>query len=294
MEFGVCLPNFGPKASPTGIVSIAQAAEELGFQSVWATDHVVVPKDHSYPYGRLFEPLTLLSFLAAKTRDVRLGTSILVLAMRNPVVVAKEVAAIDILSEGRVILGLGAGWLAKEFEFLGAGFDRRGSYLDESIQLLRALWSEGNVNFHEKFFNITEAVFEPKPLQRGGPPIWIGGNSESALRRAARHGDGWHPLGPDPRKLKGEVEALRKLTDRRIVIVPRMTVELNDVKPKIYKTASGETRYAISGDSKAVRQDIDLLGEAGAEGLVSYFGDKDTKAYVEQMRAFAKEIMPSY
>jgi len=180
------------------LAAIAQGAEELGFRSVWATDHLLVPTENYRPYGRLLEALTLLSFLATKTKEVRLGTSVLIVPMRNPVEVAKQVATIDVLSGGRALLAVGAGWLEKEFRFLNANFAQRGAFLDESIRLVRALWSQERINFQGKFFNIADGVFEPKPVQGGGPPIWVGGNSRSAMRRAARLGDGWHPVGPDP------------------------------------------------------------------------------------------------
>jgi len=294
MLFGVCLPNFGPKFSADGLVSIARAAEELGFDSVWTTDHLLVPKDQYYPYGRLIETLSSLSFLAAKTDRLRLGTSVLILAMRNPIVVAKEVAAIDILSRGRMVLGLGAGWMEKEFDFVGARFERRGSYLDESIRLMRTLWSDEVVNFNGRFFKISEGIFEPKPFQKGGPPIWIGGNSESAIKRAARYGDGWHPVGPDPVGLKERIGALAKLAGRRLDVVPRVTVELNETKPKKQRAPSGEPRYALTGPVGEVIEDMGRLKDAGANGIVCFFGDKDTLGYLERMKSFAREVMPSF
>lgn len=209
MHIGICLPNYGRASSPEAIREVAQAAESLGFDSLWTTDHILVPEAHYEPYGRIFETWTTLAYVAALTQRVRLGTSILLLGLRNPVLVAKQAATLDQLSNGRLILGIGAGWLAPEFENLGMSFRRRVRFLEEGIALMRTLWTNPRPRFQGRFFRIQDAVFEPLPVQPGGPPIWIGGNTEAAVRRAARLGDGWHPVGLDPETLRTRVAQLR-------------------------------------------------------------------------------------
>ena len=205
MEIGIHLPHIGPLATREGITAFAKLAEEYEFDSLWVSDHVVMPRKLSsrYPYSPdgnfpvppdvpFLEPLSTLLFAAAVTERVKLGTTILVIPMRNPIVTAKQLASLDVLSGGRLIVGVGTGWMEEEFQMLGAPFARRGARTDEYIKLFKALWTEENPSFQGKFWQIDEVGFAPKPLQRPHPPIWTGGHSAPALRRAGRLADGWH------------------------------------------------------------------------------------------------------
>ena len=205
MEIGIHLPHIGPLATREGITAFAKLAEEYEFDSLWVSDHVVMPRKLSsrYPYSPdgnfpvppdvpFLEPLSTLLFAAAVTERVKLGTTILVIPMRNPIVTAKQLASLDVLSGGRLIVGVGSGWMEEEFQMLGAPFARRGARTDEYIKLFKALWTEENPSFQGKFWQIDEVGFAPKPLQRPHPPIWTGGHSAPALRRAGRLADGWH------------------------------------------------------------------------------------------------------
>ena len=209
MKFGYILPNFGDKISAGELVDIAVVCEELGFDSVWATDHVIVQEELKEPYGQLLEPLITLSFVASRTEKLKIGTSILVLPQRNPVLVAKQATALDVFSNGRVILGFGAGWSETEFANLGADFSNRGRVYDESIRLIRALWSNDIVNFEGRYFHVKDAVFLPKPVL-ASIPIWLGGTSNAAIRRAVRYGDGWHPTGLTVEELGEGVRKIRE------------------------------------------------------------------------------------
>ena len=193
MHFGVCLPNFpfGAPPSRDHIVAIAQAAERLHYASVWVSDHVLVPVDKPR-YGHLYEVLTTLAYIAGVTERIRLGTSVLVLPQRDAILAAKQIATLDDLSGGRVIVGVGAGWMEGEFTNLGADFHRRGRHLDEGIQVMHTLWRDQTPQHAGSFYRFTDVLFGPKPSQAGGPAIWIGGASDAALRRAALLGDGWH------------------------------------------------------------------------------------------------------
>ena len=223
MEFGLHLPHVGPLATREGITAFAQLAEELGFDALWVSDHVVVPRslDSRYPYSRdgsfpvspdvpLMEPLATLLFAAAITERVKLGTTVLVIPMRNPIVTAKQLASLDVLSNGRLILGVGAGWMEEEFKILGVPFERRGARTNEYIRLIKALWTEENPSFEGKFWQIKDVGFSPKPLQKPHPPIWTGGHSAPALRRAGRLSDGWHAVGVSPDTLREQFQEVQR------------------------------------------------------------------------------------
>ena len=223
MEFGLHLPHVGPLATREGITAFAQLVEKLGFDALWVSDHIVVPRsvDSRYPYSRdgsfpvspdvsLMEPIATLLFAAAVTERVKLGTTVLVLPMRNPIVTAKQLASLDVLSNGRLILGVGTGWMEEEFQMLGVPFKRRGARTNEYIRLLKALWTEENPSFEGEFWQIKNVGFNPKPLQQPHPPIWTGGHSAPALRRAGRLSDGWHAVGVSPDTLREQFQEVQR------------------------------------------------------------------------------------
>ena len=195
MNFGVCIQNYGETASIDGLRTVAIEAERMGYDSVWTTDHILMAPQSGTPYERIFESITSLAYLASITSTVKLGISSLITAMRNPAVVAKQLASIDHFSGGRVILATSVGWNENEFQHLGSNFHDRGRRLDESIKLIRALWnSPSDAKFEGKEIphKFTNPKFEPHPIQRK-LTIWIAGNSKAAMRRAATLGDAWHP-----------------------------------------------------------------------------------------------------
>jgi probable F420-dependent oxidoreductase len=213
MEFGVSLPGRGPLATPDSILRLATKADALGYDSLFVTDHVVLPASMArsvYPYsstGQLpggaaqdyLEPLAVLGWLAHVTKRIRIGTSVLVVPYRNPVVTAKTLATIDRLSNGRVILGAGVGWLREEFEALASPpFEARGAVTDEYLRLMRATWTTDPVRFEGKHYTVRDVHALPKPVQRAGIPIWIGGHTDAAVKRAGTLGDAWHPIALRP------------------------------------------------------------------------------------------------
>ena len=223
MEFGLHLPHVGPLATREGITAFAKLVEELGFDALWVSDHIVVPRslESRYPYRRdgsfpvspdvsLMEPIATLLFVAAITERVKLGTTVLVLPMRNPIVTAKQLASLDVLSNGRLILGVGTGWMEEEFQMLGVPFKRRGARTNEYIRLIKALWTEENPSFEGEFWQIKDVGFNPKPLQKPHPPIWTGGHSAPALRRAGRLSDGWHAVGVSPDTLREQFQEVQR------------------------------------------------------------------------------------
>ena len=215
MKLGLMFVNSGPFSNPTLLAHLATTAERCGIESLWTVEHVVIPENYQSPYpysssGKIPggedvsipDPLLPLTFIAALTKKVKLATGVLILPQRHPLYVAKELATLDALSNGRAILGIGSGWLKEEFDSLGLDFHTRGARTDESIKAMRALWSEGASSFHGKHFNFGPVKCYPKPVQKGGVPIHVGGHSTAAAKRAGRYGDGFFPaLGEIP-KLK--------------------------------------------------------------------------------------------
>jgi probable F420-dependent oxidoreductase len=268
MEIGIHLPQIGPLANREGITAFAQLAEELGFDSLWVSDHVIVPRslDSKYPYSRdgsfpvppdfpFLEPLAVLLFAAGVTTKAKLGTTILVIPMRNPIVTAKMLSTLDVVSNGRLILGVGAGWMGEEFRALGVPFDDRGPRTSEYIELYKALWTEENPSFHGKFWDVENIGFAPKGVQKPHPPIWVGGHGKPALRRAGRLADAWHAIGLPAEVVKRDYEEVLRHAKEAgrdpasVGLTMRTRVRLDDdVQPAIDTLKS----YAAIGVSHVV------------------------------------------
>jgi probable F420-dependent oxidoreductase len=212
MKFGLMFVNSGPFSNHELLAHLVQTAEQCGFESLWTVEHVVIPKDYQspYPYSKsgkipggedvaIPDPLLPLSFAAAITRTIRLATGVVILPQRHPLYLAKEIATLDLLSGGRMILGVGSGWLKEEFDALGLDFHARGARTDEAIEAMRACWRDAASSFHGKHFNFGPVRSYPKPAQRS-VPIHVGGHSPAAAKRAGRLGDGFFPaLGEIPK-----------------------------------------------------------------------------------------------
>ncbi len=226
MKFGLRYANIGPLSRREPALELARFAEELGFESLWTIEHVVIPAGYTsaYPYsddGRFGwpenleypDPLPWLATIAGATERIRLGTAIVILPQRNPVVLAKELATIDVMSGGRLLFGIGVGWLAEEFAAIGVPFDERAARTDEAIEVLRCLWSEDEASFAGRFTDLDRALMFPKPIQevggRPGVPILVGGHSKAAARRAGRLGDGFFPARATPEDLGPLVDVVR-------------------------------------------------------------------------------------
>jgi probable F420-dependent oxidoreductase len=312
MKFGVSLPFTGPAASAEALQRAALRAEELGFDSVWVADHVLIPEKVAsrYPYSAsggfslrwdtpFYDPLGALGFLAGVTRRVRLGVSVLVLPYRNAVATGKALATIDNLAGGRLILGIGVGWMAEEFEALGLPpehYAQRGALTDECIGAFRALWAEGPSSFHGRFYNFEAVGAYPKPAQAGGIPIWVGGNTGRALRRTAQLGDGWHavalPLEAFGAKL-GELHHACAAAGRDPAT---LTISL---RIGVYQHGAGDTTppgiaipgQTIAGDAASLAGQLAAFAEAGAqEMLVSFRAGGSLDEYLGKLERF-REVM---
>jgi probable F420-dependent oxidoreductase len=238
------VPVFGPLANADNILAVARRAEALGFDSVWSSDHVVMPArvESRYPYSATgqflvppdstwFDPLIALAAVASVTARVRLGTSVVIVPYRNPIVLAKMVSSLDCLCHGRLILGCGAGWLKEEFDALGVPHRERGGRMDEALDIMRILWRDGAGTFNGRFYRFTDMHLNPKPVQKPGPPCWIGGSSDAALRRVLRRGDGWHPTRVTPEDFRARLAVLRDMAARegrdlgRIALCPKTSYD---------------------------------------------------------------------
>jgi probable F420-dependent oxidoreductase len=292
MKFGLILPNFGAIAGADAIRQSAILAEELGFDSVWTTDHVLMPASMPDPYGNLVESLIALSLASAVTRRVLLGTSIIVTPQREPVLLAKQLASIDAISGGRLILGAGVGWLEQEFAYLNAAYDNRGARFDEGLSLARALWG-GEGSFNGEYTSIDDALFSPYPAKGGDLPIWIGGNSRFAIRRAATIADGWHPVGLTPAELKQGVSTLNALGgDRAVTVSLRTNIELlaeGDIS-RGYQAPG----HAPRGSAADITSELRAYQDAGLEHAVLWLFHESWDELESRVRLFAAEVMPNF
>src|SRR5499425_1803010 len=278
MDFGFAFPGRGSLAVPDILVKLARRADELRYSSIFVTDHVVIPTTQSTPYpyattGKFagdwtagyLEPLTLMSYLAGETSRIKLGTSVLVIPYRNPVVTAKMLATMDVLSGGRIILGAGVGWMEEELQALAApAYKERGRVTDEFIRLMREIWRREPVDFKGQYYSLKPVSALPKPLQKGGIPVWTGGHTDAALRRAGQVADGWHPIGLRPPGLLEPEEYRQKIAIVRdwarkagrdpqaITMSFRVPLEL---RPRGAKPAGGD-RTLFRGTAAEVVEDI--------------------------------------
>ncbi len=287
MKFGIVLPNFGAGASRSSILDSALAAEKLGYDSVWLTDHVALPLADANRFGRIFEAMTTLSYLAGTTSRIRIGISSLVLPQRNPVEVAKQIATIDNLAGGRVMLATGIGWSEGEFANLGRGFKTRARRMDEALKVLRMLWDASEpVSFQGDFFHFDQLALAPLPVQLGGPLLWVAGNSVAALHRAAKFGDGWHPNYKSPEQLAAMLAEARPLIgERPFTVCLRLTVAFTEIY---------DPKRPLAGSSDQVREHLQALQQAGANQMILYFDAETQAAHEHAMKTFQKEIMASW
>jgi probable F420-dependent oxidoreductase len=266
------------------VLPVAEAAEGLGFDSVWAAHHVTLPYERSskYPYGhsgtevamspgmQWLDPLVTLSMVGAVTDRVRLGTSVLVLPYRNPVNLAAEAAALDVLSEGRFVLGVGSGWMREEFRALGIDPAERGARTDEHIEVLRTLWTQDPARFEGRFTSFEGIVLATTPRTEGGPPIWVGGNTDVALRRAARHGDGWHGFEVYPDDMPGIREGLARAADeaRRDPAELTLSVVRGLIPPGREEESFIPDRRMLGGSAEAIVDELGSYADQGVELVV--------------------------
>jgi len=293
MKFGVCLPHYGQTFTLSSVRKIAIESERLGYDSIWVTDHILFQPMVGEPYHRIFESLTTLAYLASVTKHVKLGISSLILPMRNPIIATKQLATIDVLSGGRLIVAVAAGWNEKEFSELGSNFHGRGRRLDESIQLLRALW-EGKPDFRAEYIvqHFQNASLEPRPIQKK-LTVLIGGNSPAAMKRAVRFGDGWHPTGYDPDVASGLVEQFRAQPGSEVKEIC-FRIERNAKSPEAKPWLGKRNQPLISGDRNEDARIVQGFTKLGIPRLLlcpASDGNVPVQFQLKQLREFAHEFI---
>ena len=304
MRYGFYLPTRGATASPEALETLVARGEALGFSSVVIADHVVFPVTikSRYPYtvsgafpgqGDALEQLPLMAFVAAKSRTLRLISSVMILPYRNPVVTAKMLATIDVLSGGRVTVGVGVGWLREEFEALAAPpFERRGAVSDEYLRIFKALWTQDPASYAGEFYRFESLRCLPHPVQKPHPPIWVGGHSKAALRRVARLGDGWHPVGANPAvplrppELRASLEELARLTEAEGRDPSTLTISY---KAPVYDRArsDGGERRLFSGGPQAILDDAATFAALGVSELIFDVRSESLAESLERMERLA-------
>jgi len=267
--FDVSIGNSGPHASPELLAETARAADGLGFRAIWTSDHLLAPSTLPQ-FARVFEPLIVLSHLSAVTSRVLLGTSVVVLPMRSPFVVAKQAATLDLLSGGRFVLGIGVGSFAEEYTNVHADFGTRGARMDEMIALFRHLWSGNRQPFKGRYYGFTDGVFEPLPTRGADLPLLIGGRSDAALRRAGRHASYWQTTTATPEMFPSLVDKIR-------------------AEPNGQRVEVG-TVCAFTDGLESVTEAVQTWEKAGAQHLSVNFGPPDGR--IDRMRMFAREFGP--
>jgi len=296
MQVGVWIPNCRHLATPENIRGAAVRAEELGYDSVWVSDHVVVPHANVVNFGEtIFDPLVTLAVIAGATRRVRLGTTVLIVPYRNAVVTAKMVSSLDALSGGRVVLGIGAGWVAAESAMLDVPFAERGAMTDEHLEVMRELWTSTAPSFSGKYTQFSGLVFEPKPVQKPHPPIWVGGHSRAALRRTVEFGAAWHPINRPAAELRAGVGELARLSRERGRAVPPALTLRNDLRVTAPGEASPTSTHGgrvLAGEPARLVEEIAELRACGVEHLVLEFLAADGRELDGQMTAFAERVRP--
>ena len=310
MRYGFYLPTRGPTATRDGVLALAREGERLGLHSAMIADHIVFPveSESAYPYtidrkhpggGDALETFSILGVVAGATEKLRLVTSVLVLPYRNPVVTAKMVASLDVLSGGRVTLGIGVGWLKEEFEALDSpDFTKRGAVTDEWIAIFKQLWSQSPASFAGEFYSYSNIRSEPFPLQKPHPPIWVGGHSRAALRRTARHAQGWHPVGAiaasplPPQEMRAHMDALKRMMDGEGRDFASLTISY---KAPLYDTGIPDrdgTRRSFSGSAEDIAGDIRSFAAIGVHELIFDFRGESITESIERLQRFAAEVMP--
>jgi probable F420-dependent oxidoreductase len=278
MKVGISLPQLGPQASADNLIKVAQRAEELGYDSVWVLERLLWPINPQEPYpaapdGHLpetyqivFDPIETLAFVAAHTKKVQLGTSVLVLPYHTPIELARRIATLDVLSGGRALVGAGVGWSHDEFEAAGTPFERRGARSDEFLQAMIDLWTKDPVKFDGEFYHIPESKVGPKPLQKPYPPIYVAGFGQYTFDRAAKFGSGWNPAGiMSFEALEGSIKQLRQTFERAGRSNPEVVLRCFTM---LFDKPNSAARGPMMGTLDEVHEDTKRLRDIGVTHLI--------------------------
>ena len=314
MKFGFTVPTRGRLATPDTIVRIVREGEALGFDFASVNDHIVVPRtiNSTYPYsesgewqgrsgGEALELLTMLAFMAGISEKLRLLTAVMVVPYRNPVLTARILATADVLSKGRITVGCGAGWLREEFEALGTPpFDERGRATDEYLRVFKKIWTNPTPEFAGDYAAFKDISVLPLPVQKPHPPLWIGGESGPALRRAARLGDGWFPIGNNPKfpldtyeRYKASVDKVRALAEKdgrdpaEIDLAYSLNWTFGSTPP-----LKSDAKPALTGAPQEIASDVERFEKLGLRHLLLNFQGGSVNDTLDRMAGFARDVIP--
>ncbi|MGO8946336.1 MAG: LLM class F420-dependent oxidoreductase [Ktedonobacterales bacterium] len=308
MKFGVFLPISGHATGPDVLLEAAQSAEAQGFDAIWSADRVVTPWSikTSYPYSEnhefivppdrpFLDSLTCLAFLSGCTKQITLGISVLVLPYRHPLYWARVAASIERLSKGRLIMGIGVGWMEEEFAALGIPFKERGRITDEQLQIIAKLWAEEHVSFHGHFYDFQDLAFFPKPVHQAHLPLWIGGEGTAAQQRSARHGDAWFPyfVKITPNELKAGYDNVRRFAlkggrdPEQVRLACCRPIEVTN-QPVV------QDENSLRGSPEQLREALQTYREIGVDHLALQFMAPRWPDRAAQIEQFAREVMPSF
>ena len=312
MQYGFYLPSGGLTAQPDNLTNIARQGDKLGFFCMVMPDHVIQPRtvESQYPYSvtgdiqqahstasdERLEQITTLAYLAGITDQIKLVTSVMIIPYRNPILTAKMLSTLDMLSKGRLILGAGVGWMEEEFELLNTEpFAERGAVTNEYLRAFIELWTSDNPTFEGKYVNFSDITFLPKPVQKPHPPIWIGGQSKPAIRRAAQIGNAWHPVGAipaaplEPEELAENLALLRDYAEKAGRDPSQLQVS---VKAPLYDSNNSDgSRRRFTGSPDEVRQDVQTYADVGVTHLIFDFRTADPHQTEDRMAQFSEEVM---
>ena len=312
MDFGIMLPHHGHFATADGIRRMARASEDLGFDSVWASDHIIVPNAFKERFSPTFyELFGTLAHIAAITQRVKLGSTILILNYRHPLMTAKQIATLDQLSGGRVIIGAAFGWIKEEYKVLGIPYEKRGARADEIVQILKHVWQEGDNSFAGDFYQFGDFAFEPRPVQQPHPPIWFGGNDDRTLRRVVEQGNGWHPI--TSAKRPGSTQMSEADFRERIAKLRGMAQDAGrdpaEIAISLHAPISFDRdgsfldpSFHLIGSESHILHNLDVCQELGLQHLIlnhwytmpGMIDLKSVDGFIATMERFARDVMPRY
>ncbi len=299
MKLGICLPHYGRPIEPSRLIQVAARAEEVGLDSIWVTDHVIVPRDISLIYrDAMLDPLAVLPWLAGVTERIALGTSVIVAPYRSPLPVAKLLASVDVLSGGRLIVGVAVGWLEGEFEALGVPFRERGRRTDEAIELFRTVWTDEHPTISTDHHKLAGVKVSPMPLQKPRPPILVGGSSDAALRRAARLGDGWHASGVPPAVFRASALAVGNYwkeakRDGELQLTLRVPLLIDGIHRPAVDPALLGARHIVRGSIANVVRELRQYQSAGCDHVALEVSYSTYPAILDTIDLLAEEIRPA-
>ena len=303
MKFGIVIPLHRDVNALVNL-ELAIKAEILGFDSVWISDHVVLPTKYQGRFSEiLYDPFVLLASIAAKTKKISLGTSVLILPYRNPIVVAKMISTIDVLSDGRVIFGVGPGWMEEEFDLLGIPFNERGKRTDEYINIFKEVWEKDEPQFEGEFYSFSKMKFYPKPIQKPHPPIWIGGISKKAIGRAVELGNGWHPVWLSPDQMEKKIYYLTKVAEENGRNLDNFVLSIRN-RLRILRTSEeenidlskfrGKHTFSFHGTKEEIINRIKQFKDIGVAHIIFDLDVVNNEEMFNTIEGFSKDIMPLF